>query len=62
MAHGFGMCAQLAMGSNLTCGLGSWVNEELYKSDSTHAHGLMRDDPRIYEEVSADIICFQMPF
>lgn len=28
------------------------INENLYKTDSREAHQLMRDDPRIYEQVS----------
>ncbi|VDB96959.1 unnamed protein product [Peniophora sp. CBMAI 1063] len=27
-----------------------WINEELYKSDSTHAHEMMREDPNVFHE------------
>ena len=28
-----------------------WINEELYKSDSAHAHDMMRADPNVFHEV-----------
>ncbi|EPT02791.1 hypothetical protein FOMPIDRAFT_55039 [Fomitopsis schrenkii] len=27
-----------------------WINEVLYKSDSEHAHGIMRENPAVFEE------------
>ncbi|KAH9938515.1 methyltransferase-domain-containing protein [Fomitopsis serialis] len=27
-----------------------WINEVLYKSDSEHAHDMMRENPKVYEE------------
>jgi ribosomal RNA-processing protein 8 len=30
-----------------------WINEELYKSDSTHAHDMMRKDPKVFDEYHA---------
>lgn len=30
----------------------SWINEELYKTDGASAHKIMRDDPKVFEEVS----------
>ncbi|KZT12864.1 uncharacterized protein LAESUDRAFT_753905 [Laetiporus sulphureus 93-53] len=27
-----------------------WINEQLYKSDSEHAHQMMRENPAVYEE------------
>ena len=28
-----------------------WVNEKLYKSDSAHAHAMMREDPAVFNDV-----------
>jgi hypothetical protein len=28
------------------------INETLYKTDSQHAHEMMRQDPKVYDEVS----------
>jgi ribosomal RNA-processing protein 8 len=33
-----------------------WINEKLYKSDSAHAHAMMREDPAVFNEV-----CLSMP-
>ncbi|KAH9973062.1 methyltransferase-domain-containing protein [Lactifluus volemus] len=27
-----------------------WINEKLYKSDSTHAHAMMREDPAVFND------------
>ena len=28
-----------------------WINEVLYKSDSAHAHDMMREDRNVFDEV-----------
>jgi len=32
-----------------------WINEKLYKSDSAHAHAMMREDPAVFNEVCLSI-------
>ncbi|CCM04867.1 uncharacterized protein FIBRA_07060 [Fibroporia radiculosa] len=41
---------QAGMKSSLDGARFRWINELLYKSDSAHAHELMREDPKVYEE------------
>jgi len=34
-----------------TLKLRRWINEKLYKSDSAHAHAMMREDPAVFDDV-----------
>jgi ribosomal RNA-processing protein 8 len=36
-----------------------WINEKLYKSDSTHAHAMMREDPAVFDDVRSP--CIYLP-
>ena len=36
-----------------------WINEKLYKSDSAHAHAMMREDPAVFDDVRS--LCFFLP-
>jgi ribosomal RNA-processing protein 8 len=47
---------QKSMKSSLDGARFRWINELLYKTDSAEAHKMMKDDPKVYEEV------FQEPF
>jgi hypothetical protein len=43
----------------LLIGRDSWINEALYKADGAKSHQLMREDPKVYEEVRLLFIpCF----
>jgi hypothetical protein len=33
------------------------INENLYKTDSRQAHQMMKDDPRIFEDVGYILLC-----
>jgi len=41
---------QAGMKSSLDGARFRWINELLYKSDSEHAHQMMQEDPKVYEE------------
>ncbi|KAI0033796.1 methyltransferase-domain-containing protein, partial [Vararia minispora EC-137] len=41
---------QSSMRSSLDGALYRWINEALYKSDSSHAYSMMKEDPNIFHE------------